>query len=327
VNDPRVCIVGAGGLSSRRIYPYVGAAGAELVGVCDMDEQKAQTNARRFGGKPFTNMDAMLDATKPDGVIICIGPAQHAKLAPAVMKRGIAVYTEKPPAPTAAEALEVARVAKQTNVLCMTGFKKRYSTAFARARQWVDQFEPSRLLSISVDYASGGYANNDNFLAQFLLDFAVHHIDLIGYLFGDVAEVFTFAKGQNAYAGSLRFANGAVGTMNLNDGRSFSIPTEELELTATGGNFMTIRNSSFWRIVANGQPTEWREPPTFTSGGDSGNDTGHLAELVEFFSAVKEGRKTTRSDIYEAYKSMELYEAIRDSAQTGEKVRVMYQSL
>lgn len=26
-NDPRICIIGAGALSTRRIYPYIGAAG------------------------------------------------------------------------------------------------------------------------------------------------------------------------------------------------------------------------------------------------------------------------------------------------------------
>ncbi len=32
MNEPRICIVGAGNLSTRRIYPYMGAAGAILGG-------------------------------------------------------------------------------------------------------------------------------------------------------------------------------------------------------------------------------------------------------------------------------------------------------
>ena len=123
---------------------------------------------------------------------------------------------------------------------------------------------------------------------------------------------------------SLQFANGAVGSLNLNCGRSFSIPTEEVEITVRGGNFMTIHNSSCWRITENGKPAEWREPPTFTSAGDSGNETGHLAEIVDFLEAIREGR-TTRSDIYESYKSMVLYEAISASAQGGLPVEVRYE--
>ncbi|HUU69322.1 MAG TPA: Gfo/Idh/MocA family oxidoreductase [Planctomycetota bacterium] len=323
--EPRICIVGAGALSSRRIYPYVGLAGGRIVGACDLDRHKAETNARRFGGTAYTQMEAMLDAEKPDGVIICIGPEAHAALAPVVMRRGIPVYTEKPPAPSAAAALEVARVSKHTGVLCTTAFKKRYSAVYAKAREWVESFPPSDLYSISVDYCSGAYAD-DPPSKTFLLDFAVHCLDLVQYLFGDVDEVYACAKGRHAYAVSLRFRSGAVGSMNLNDGRCFHIPTEELELTARGGNSISISNSSSYRIVRNGKESEWRLPPTFTSAGDSGNDTGHLAELADFLAALKEGR-STRSCIYESYKSMALYEAIDESSRAGKPVRVEYQDV
>lgn len=103
-----------------------------------------------------------------------------------------------------------------------------------------------------------------------------------------------------------------------------------------------MSNSSRWRITESGQPSEWREPATFTSAGDSGNDTGHLAEIVDFLAAIREGSRSdgsarlgrckgsrrpaptpdrsTRSNIFESAKSMALYEAIRDSAATGRVV-------
>jgi len=205
---PRIAVVGAGNLSSRRIYPYLGAAGATLVGVCDLDPRKAERNAALFGGKPYTDMEKMLDELRPDGVIICIGPEAHARLAPVVMRRGIPVYTEKPPATTAAEALAVARVSRQTGVLCTTAFKKRYNVAYNRAREFIAEFPPEDLY----------------------LDFAIHAIDLSGYLFGDAAEVFAYAKEQDAYSVAIRYSNGAVGSLNLNCGRSFLIPTEEVEI-------------------------------------------------------------------------------------------------
>ena len=325
MSDPRICIVGAGNLSTLRIYPYIATAGGRLVGVCDLDRQKAETNAERFGGAVYTDMDEMLDTEKPDGVILCIGPAEHAALAPLVMRKGLPVYTEKPPAPSAAEVLEVARVAAETGLLCTTAFKKRYSAAYDRAKSWIKSFPPEDLHSISVDYASGEYSN-DSPRNSFLLDFAIHAIDLVGYLFGPSREVFCFAKGRSAYAVSIRFENGALGSMNLNDGRLFNVPTEEVEITVKGGNFMTIHNSSCWRITEGGKPTEWREPPTFISAGDSGNDTGHLAEIVDFLGAIAEGR-STRSNIYESYKSMVLYEAIAESAETGRVIRLRYEKL
>lgn len=325
--EPRLCIVGAGGLSTNRIYPTIGAAGARLEGVCDLDRQKAQRNARRFGGAVFSDMEAMIDELRPDGVIVCVGPTHHAELAKLVMRKGVAVYTEKPPAPSAADAFEVARVSRETGVLCTTAFKKRYSIAYDTAKKWLGRFPLSDHYSISIDYASSAYANDPaNERSLFLLDFAIHVIDLVGYLMGDVEEVFAFTKDEHAYAVSLRFVSGAVGVLNLNDGRTFKLPTEEVELTVKGGNFMSIHNSSSWRITENGEACGWREPPTFISAGDSGYETGHLGEIRDFVEALAE-KRTTRSNIYESYKSMVLYEAIRDAARSGRAVRPAYKPL
>ncbi|MES2461342.1 MAG: Gfo/Idh/MocA family oxidoreductase [Armatimonadota bacterium] len=325
MNEPRLCIVGAGSLSTKRIYPYIGAAGAQLIGVCDLDSEKAERNARLFGGQVYSDVEKMLTEQKPDGVIICTGPVGHYAVAKQVLQLGFPVYTEKPPAMTAGDAFEVAQVAKDTGLLCTTAFKKRYNVAYTRAKQWIGSLPEESLLSLSIDYCSAQYSNHTP-TRLFLFDFAIHVIDLTQYLFGDVSDVFAFSKGLNAYTVSLRFQNGAVGSLNLNDGRSFNVPTEEVEITAQGGNFMTVHNSSVWRITENGNPCEWREPPTFVSNGDSGNDTGHLAEIVDFLGAINEGR-TTRSNIYESYKSMALYEAIKESSETGAPVRLSYHAL
>lgn len=323
---PRVCIVGAGSLSTRRIYPNIGAAGAVIAGVCDLDLAKATANAQRWGGTVYTDMAAMLDAERPDGVIVCIGPEQHAQLAPLVLARGIPCYTEKPPAPNAAGALAVARAAQAANTWCMTAFKKRYTTAYTRARAFIDSFPADDLYAIAVHVASAQYSN-DSARRSFILDFCVHVIDLIGFLGGDVASVFAFSKGPDAYAVSLRFANGAVGTLSLNDGRSFAIPSEEVEISLRGGNFMTVHNSATWKLGQTGKCTEWREPPTFTSSGDSGHDTGHLAELEAFVTGLREGRPETRSSSYESYKTMLLMEAIIASAASGTPVTLHYETL
>lgn len=321
---PKIVIIGAGNLSTKRIYPYIGAAGAKLAGVCDRDLAKAEKNAALWGGRPYADLEVMLEAEKPDGVIICVGPEAHAEIAAFVLKKGFPVYTEKPPAPTARDALKVARVAREKDLLCVTAFKKRYNHAYTRAREFISHFPKDDLYSLSIDYASAQYAN-DSPRRSFLLDFAIHMIDLSGYLFGEAEEVFTFSKGPDAYAVSVKYANGAVGSFNFNDGRSFQIPTEEVEISIRGGNFMSIHNSSVWKIVKEGKPVEWREPPTFTSAGDDGYDTGHLAELVDFVRGVSLNSTNSRSSIFESYKTMVLYEGIVQSAKTGKPVRIEYE--
>ena len=320
---PRLAVVGAGALSSKRIYPNLGAAGARLVGVCDRITEKAERNAALFGGRAYTDLDAMLDAEQPDAVIVCVGPQGHPVLAQHVLRRGLPVYTEKPPAATAAACREVVEVARETGLLCVTAFKKRYTRAADRATAFLAEFPESARLALSIDYHSGPY-RADRAPRHHLLDFSIHCLDLSCYLWGAPIEVFAYDRGDDAYAVIGRYANGSVASFSFTCGRSFSIPSEELELTLEGANFMTIHNSSTWRITRQAQCCEWREPPTFTSSGDDGHDTGHLAELVDFVTAVREGRRTSRSPISESYRTMVLFEAIVQSCDQGSPVRPCY---
>ncbi|KAF0093076.1 MAG: oxidoreductase GFO/IDH/MOCA family [Puniceicoccaceae bacterium 5H] len=327
MSDPRICIIGCGHLASRKIYPFLGLAGGALVGVCDLDREKAERNARRFGGTPYTDYRQMLDTEQPDGVIVCVGPKVHARLATEMLQRGLPVYTEKPPAENADDALAVARVARQQDRLCMTAFKKRYAVVYQRAAAWLQAHGELQRYSISVDYASATYPAGAH-PRPFLLDFAIHTIDLVAYLFGQVEAVSCFAREDHAYAVNLQFANGAVGSMNLTDGRSFQIPTEEIEITLEGGNFMSIHNSSQYRIAEGGKTSEWREPPTFVSAGDSGDETGHGVELRVFVEHLR-GTHTgpVPSEIYQSYQTMKLYDAIVQAADTGKTVPIHYEAL
>lgn len=317
---PKICIIGAGRHSTNRIYPYISVAGGKIVGVCDIDFQKAVNNSEKFGGKPYKNYEEMLNKEKPDGVIICINAKMHAELSKKIMKKGFHVYVEKPPAPTSKDALEMAQISKETGKICATGFKKRYAICYKRAKEWLSNFNENDFYSISIDYASGKFKNT-SLDDTFLFDFAIHAFDLVLYLFGDVESVFAFAKDFDAYSVSLKFKNGAVGSLNLTDMRNTNFPTEEVEITLKNGNFMSIHNSCVFKIIENNKIIEFREPPTYISAGDSGYDTGHLPELIDFIEAIKSNRQTL-SNIFTSYKTMILYESVIKSIETGKVIKI-----
>ncbi|HOM26947.1 MAG TPA: Gfo/Idh/MocA family oxidoreductase [bacterium] len=321
---PKICLIGAGKHSTNRIYPYISVAGGKIVGVCDINFEKAKENSERFGGIPYVDYKKMLERENPDGVIICINAEMHSKLAKEIMKMGYNVYVEKPPATSSEDAFEMAIISKETGKICATGFKKRYANAYKRAKEWIETFSENSLYSISIDYASGKFKNT-SLDDTFLFDFAIHAFDLVFFLFGDVEKVFTFAKDNDAYSVSLKFKNGAVGSMNLTDMRGGNIPTEEVEITLENGNCMTIHNSSIWKISENGKPSEWREPPTFISAGDSGYETGHLPELIDFMNAIKNNTQTV-SNIFTSYKTMVLYEGVIESVKTGKVIELKYKN-
>ena len=325
MNDTKVCLIGSGRFATRRIYPYIGPAGGCIAGICTRSLETSEQNARRYGGKQYTDINEMLDTEQPDCVLICVGPKEHPNLAIQVMEKGYPVYTEKPQSMTSADSIRMAEASLRTGMLCSIAYKKRYATVFDRARKWIDQFPSEKLSSISIDCASGPFKNEkpDN---SFLLQCGIHIIDLLIYLYGDVAKVFSFARGMNAYSINMTFASGAIGTMNLSDTGSMTVPTEEVEIGVEGSNFMRIHNGTEYKICEGGKCVEWREPSTFMSSGDSGNDTGLLAEIVDFFAAVREGR-STRSNIFESCKTMLLYEAILESAEKEKVVELDYSGI
>jgi predicted dehydrogenase len=318
---PRLAIIGAGRLATARIYPNIGAAGASLVGACDLDAERAAGNCARWGGKPYTDWRAMVDEQRPDGVIVCINGRIHAEIAPELLRRRIPVYTEKPPAMDAEAAEGIARAAAETGTPYQCAFKKRYAAGTVRAKEWLRAHQGAAWLAYGATYASGSYPNTDQ-LRDFLFDFAIHHIDLALHLMGPVARVHAWHEQRSAWAVSLRFASGALGTLHLNCGRSFGAPTETIELTAAGGNALRIENSSSWRILERGRASEWREPLTFISAGDSGRDTGHLAELEAFVRVVRGEREANQSGAAEAAATMRLFEAIERSAADGTVVEL-----
>jgi len=289
---PRVGIIGAGSLSTRRIYPYIGVAGARLAAVCDLERAKAEANAARWGGSVYTDWREMVESEALDGVIVCIGAEAHADLA---------------------------AVAEESGLLCMTAFKKRYARCYRRAKQFIDSGEIGRRRLIAMHYCSGQYANDGSPRGTFLFDFCIHAIDLVRFLFGDVSQVRAIAQGMDAYAVSLGFPDGSVGTLSLCDGRTWQAPAEQVHLTGAG-SWMDIRNSSSYTIWLGGEVTEAQEPPLATSAGDSGIETGHLTEIEAFVKALAGDPSEVVSPIAESARSMELLEAIERAAETGRAV-------
>jgi predicted dehydrogenase len=317
----RLGIVGAGALSSKRIYPCLHYLPVQLAAVCDLDPAKAEKNVRKFGGQAvYTDHGQMLQEADLDGVIVCVGPEAHHRLAIEVMEAGLPVYTEKPPAVTAAAARSVLETSQRTGQICMTGFKKRFAPAYQKAQQAIQNPEFGMPALLSIDYCSGFYSNEpDNPRRQFLLDFCIHIIDLSRFLFGEVGEVFARTQNQTSYAVNLQFVNGAVGVLALSCHRDWRVSTEKVELTGGAGQFISLNNSIQMVRYAGNTIMDWHDPSFSTAGGDSLIETGFERELEEFVMAIQQQREP-ESSIVSSYRTMLLYEAIQRSAAEGRSV-------
>ena len=93
----RVAILGCRSRGSSAARVYHTHPRTELVGLCDLLEDRLNTLGDELSIKArFTDLDEMIRQTKPDIVAIPTAPALHAPLALRVLEHGVNIEVEKP---------------------------------------------------------------------------------------------------------------------------------------------------------------------------------------------------------------------------------------
>ena len=122
--------IGCGNHASEMLLPQLVRHDIRFSAIADLDPQRLALIGNRYGvATRTTDALALLDTPGLHAIGMAVGPKQHAEFAAAAMRKGLAVFIEKPPAATAAEADVLAQIADSTKQVCVVGFMKRYSTA------------------------------------------------------------------------------------------------------------------------------------------------------------------------------------------------------
>ncbi len=122
----KIGIIGAGGMASYHATGFR-EAGAEILGLADVNPVAAQKAAERYGiARAFGDVAEML-RTLPelDAVSIIVPNKFHAPLAIAALKAGKHVFCEKPPAINAREAALMKLAAEKAKRTLMFNFNNR----------------------------------------------------------------------------------------------------------------------------------------------------------------------------------------------------------
>ena len=105
----RICLIGAGNFARYVHGPMLKElagrdAAVERAAVCDLNAERAENFARDFGfQRSYTDPEIMLQAEKPDGVVVLTQVAATAQTAGKVLAAGYPVMMEKPPGRNRAE--------------------------------------------------------------------------------------------------------------------------------------------------------------------------------------------------------------------------------
>lgn len=323
----RLCMIGAGKHASANMYPnFHLIQGARVAANADLDENRARVMAQSFGiPHSYADYRKMLDAEKPDGVLVCIGSTMHEKLAPELMDLGYHVYVEKPGCNSLAGARKIAETSERTGRIFMTAYKKRFAPAYVKTKKIIQSPEFGRPAMLTALRTKGPSPERDPGKpgACYLLQWGCHILDLLPFLFGNVAEVHAYraGTGPESIAVSLRFANGALGQLAISSSMARSRIREEVMVIGSGAVRVNIDNSTAMLAINGDQPFAMHQPDWTNGANFSAIEQGFAGELQEFVQAIHEKRQP-EANARQCLHTMALYDAVVRAWDADRPVRV-----
>lgn len=150
-NILRVGIVGAGYISSYHIKSVVDRDDAELVSICDLNEQAAVKAVSGIDSvKIYTELEDMLAQQALDVVHILTQPDSHLRLARQTIDAGCQVILEKPVTVNLTEALELKELAQKQGVKIAINHNFVFSRPFNELVKLLETGKLGPLKSIRV---------------------------------------------------------------------------------------------------------------------------------------------------------------------------------
>jgi predicted dehydrogenase len=199
----RLGVVGAGHWAQTAHIPsFQSCKEAEIVAVCDSNEDQAKRVAEKFQiTRFFKDYREMLNLDNVDAVDICSSAKSHYDVASEAIKLGKPVLCEKPLAMNLREARSLWALALEKRVKTKMGFTFRYSPALRRMKELISEG------FIGEPYLINGFEQNSQFINPktpfrwdpsdhpqeimpgSLEEYAPHLIDIALWMFGDVRQV------------------------------------------------------------------------------------------------------------------------------------------
>lgn len=288
--EPVVALIGAGSFARRSLAPAFAAAGARLHTAASRKGADAADLARKSGFEySSSDVNAALEDSAVDTVVIATRHGSHAALAARALKLGKNVYVEKPLALTETQLDEIAQAyaegSKHATPALMVGFNRRFAPHIVTMKRLLEPVRAPKAIVITVN-AGALPATHWTFDPDEgggrIIGEGCHFIDLARHLAGAAITQVTAvsAAGRKDVATiTLSFADGSTGTVHYLGNGHQSYPKERVEVFAEGGvlaldNFRVLKGYGW---------------PGFTSMRLWRQDKGHQACVKRFVEAIRKG--------------------------------------
>jgi UDP-N-acetyl-2-amino-2-deoxyglucuronate dehydrogenase len=229
----RIGILGCGTIAqahSRSLKAIIkaGLVDAAVVAIHDVDASRAEPFARAHGAHVASDPDALLDMV--DAVWVCTPTSHHRDLVERAARHGVAVFCEKPLAPTLADAEALTAAVAEAGVPAQVGLVLRTAPVFVALRELLGSerlgrpmvvvFRDDQFFPIQGHYASTWRSDVSVAGAGTLLEHSIHDLDIMRFCLGEITEVS--ARTAN-YAGHEGIEDVAVAMLSFACGATASL--------------------------------------------------------------------------------------------------------
>lgn len=345
IQSVRLAISGLGLVGLRHAQAIMAQPGVELVGVVEPNE-KGRAEAANLAVACFDDLSDLIDQIRPDGVLIATPTSLHVEQAKICIDHGVPVLIEKPIATSSEAARAVVDIAEAQGVPVLVGHHRRYNPLIEKAREVITSGAIGEVRAVQATcwfYKPDPYFEEASWRKQQgagpISVNLVHDVDLIRHLCGEVTTVRAVAalsrrgfENEDVAAAVLELEGGAIGTLTVSD--SIAAPWS-WELTARehpiypptpescyliGGSkaSLSVPDLRLWSHT--GAVPDWWAPISATSLTRTAADP--LMAQIAHFAEVIRGHEQPRVSGREGLRTLEVIEAIQNSARTGEMVRL-----
>lgn len=337
----RAVLVGCGAMSRAWLEAAQTIDGLSVVGLADIDAERARARAEEFALTDATiadSLDALLETTRPDIVFdVTVPGARHAIVAQA-LAAGCHVLSEKPMAASLAEARDLVARADAAGRLFVVIQNRRYIEGVRRIARAIADGLIGDITSLHCDFFLaphfGGF--REEMAHVLLLDMAIHTFDAARLMAG-AAPTAVYCREWNPAGSWYERDSSAAAIFEMERGVVF---TYRGSWCADG--LMTSWESQ-WRLIGTKGTLLWdghdgvkieiakpAEPGQFFSEvaaaelpplAPSDRTGGHLGVLQDFIAATR-GGPVPETVGRENIKSLAMVFGAIESAETGRRVDI-----
>lgn len=335
----RVALIGCGNISKAHARGYQAHPEMfQVIAVCDPEEKLAQERAQPFSARVFSDWQEVIALENIDAVDICLPHDLHCEVAVSALKAGKHVLVEKPMATNLKEAKRMVSTARSTGRVLMVAQCQRYSFLHRKIKDLITQGVIGDIICVRADC--------NQFLAGILppghwlysrqragggvvISVAVHRLDLLRWLVGDIRRVSAFQKISGVNPGmdcedvscaTLEFEKGAIGEIvSLYAAKKPPLGTFS-ELLILYGTHGTLHNLGGWYLWSE-KDSRYQSPEGGFVPLSAPNNDVFEEEIVHFGNALLQGFQPLTSG-EDNLKTMATIEAIYQSAERGVAITV-----